>query len=251
VSSDTTSIPFFALFYKVDKNLLASFAQEYGLIHIVSVAGTYGIIKSDLDWKWFRFSVENKAISNSGFVSVALGGLVPLAVPLGCYWWGKSQDDTRLQITGLALGQSVLISIAISSIYKALTARRPPDESNALSTDPNYSDDFKFGFLNRGAFEGWPSSHTMNAFAMAATMIELYPDNTPIAIISLTYASIVGLGVSTNIHWFSDAFAGALIGYSIGSVVGREFSGLIDKKASESALKFYFTPTRVGIAYTF
>jgi hypothetical protein len=50
---------------------------------------------------------------------------------------------------------------------------------------------------------------------------------TAILICSFTYAFLIGLGVSTNIHWFSDAVASAFIGYAIGKTVGTGFRNLI------------------------
>jgi hypothetical protein len=210
------------------------------------------MVKSGMDWSWYKFSMENRAVSNTGFVSVGLGGIVPIAVPLGLYLYGGAEKDRELQITGLALGQAAMLSVAISSAYKAVTARRHPDHDNNYrpgSTD--YSGDFKFGLFNRGVFNGWPSAHTMNAFAMAATLIELYPDNSTIIYGSLIYASGIGLGVSTNIHWLSDAFAGALIGYSIGKTVGSGFRKLMVNDTKEQAVSFYITPAGVGVVYKF
>lgn len=62
---------------------------------------------------------------------------------------------------------------------------------------------------------------------MAVMLIKLYPENATIRVDGLAYASLIGLGVSTNIHWLSDAFAGALIGYAIGETVGRTFKTLM------------------------
>lgn len=115
----------------------------------------------------------------------------------------------------------------------------------------DYSGDFRFGLLRGGIYEGWPSSHTATAFAMATTLMELYPENTTIKYCGWVYASLIGLGVSTNIHWFSDAVAGALIGYAIGTVVGNDFRNLLNHTDTDKPYGFYITPTGFLFAYHF
>jgi membrane-associated phospholipid phosphatase len=170
---------------------------------------------------------------------------------LTLYIYGRSAENEKLQITGVALGQTAFLSVGISSAYKALTARRPPDDQDVVRGKTDYSGDFNFGFLRRGAYDGWPSSHTMTAFAMATTVAELYPENKTLQIVSYACASLVGVGVSTNIHWFSDAVGGALIGYSIGKTVGSGFRELMDSEKGSSSLSVAVIPKGITISYHF
>ena len=243
-----SSVPFSDLFYHMDSHLLGSFTQNYGVNHFLAASVTYGLVKSGIDWKWNNFA-NDRGISNSGFVSVEVGGLAPIVVPLGLYLYGRSAENEKLQITALALGQAAILSVGISSAYKAFIGRRPPDDRDVERSKSDYSGDFKFGFLNRGAYDGWPSSHTMTAFAMATTLIELYPENKTIEVVSLAYASLVGLGVSTNIHWFSDAVGGALIGYSIGKSVGIGFNELRNRRNEHQSFSLYVSPGRLSLAF--
>jgi membrane-associated phospholipid phosphatase len=123
---------------------------------------------------------------------------------------------------GWAIAQAELIGALISSSYKAVTGRvHPPFRIN---TGVDLSHDFRFGFLRGGVFWGWPSSHTTIAFAMAATVVMLLPKQRWLGTIAILYASYIGIGVSMNIHWFSDFAAGLIIGTVIGVVVGKSFS---------------------------
>jgi membrane-associated phospholipid phosphatase len=243
-----TRLPFYRVFYKIDNNFLGSFTTNYGLNYALAAASSYGLVKGGIDWKWYHFSNDHQWVSKAGFVSVSAGGLVPLAVPLGLYFYGRSDNNPDLQITGLALGQAAILGLAISSGIKVFTGRVPPDFPERKN---DYSGDFRFGFLRGGAFEGWPSSHTTIAFAMATTLYELYPDNTTIKVCSFAYASLIGLGVSTNIHWFSDAVAGAFIGYAIGKTVGTSFRNLRDNNGKTQAYEFNITPAGVSFTYNF
>jgi membrane-associated phospholipid phosphatase len=142
--------------------------------------------------------------------------------------------------TSLALGQAVITSLLVTSTYKAITGRKPPEDKYGTKAD--YSKDFNFGFMRRGIFEGWPSGHTTNAFAMATVLWEMYPDNGYIKFYSGAYAFFIGLSISTNIHWFSDFVAGALIGYSIGKSIGQSFRNLADGKKESSGTHLILTP---------
>jgi PAP2 superfamily. len=245
-----SSVPLTDLFYHMDAHLLGSFTQNYGINHLLAASMTYGLVKGGIDWKWNNFA-NDKGISRIGFASVEVGGLAPILIPLALYGYGRSAQNEKLQVTALALGQAAILSVGISSAYKALTGRRPPDDRDVIRGKTDYSGDFKFGFLNRGAYDGWPSSHTMTAFAMATTLIELYPDNKTIEVASLAYASLIGVGVSTNIHWFSDAVGGALIGYSIGKTVGSGFNELSATDNEHQSFRLYIIPGGLGIAYRF
>lgn len=248
-SKDSTSVPITKLFYHIDKHFVGSFTYNDGLNHILAAGLSFGIIKSGLDWKVNRAAYNNKSIANAGFPSVTAGGFVPIALPLGLLAYGKIEKNGDIQNTALALGQAAIISVVMSSAYKAITGRRPPGILHGGSGDSNdYSGDFKFGFMNRGVYNGWPSSHTMNAFAMAATLSELYPNETTLKTVAFTYASLIGLGVSVNIHWFSDAVAGAFIGYSIGKVVGADFA---EKASPTQPIGIQLTPAGISITYNF
>lgn len=248
--NSSSTVPLSDLFYHIGSNFIGSFTDNDGANHAVAAAATFGVVRSGLDWQWNTYA-NDKGISNVGFVSVAAGGLVPFVAPLGLYVYGRNTEDRRLQITGLALGQAALISVTISSAYKALTGRRPPDDREVPRGKTDYSRDFKFGFLNRGAYDGWPSSHTMNAFAMATTLMELYPESRTVSSVSLIYASLIGLGVSTNIHWLSDAVGGALIGYSIGKTVGASYREINGGGSLDGAVGFSVMPGGITLSYHF
>ncbi|MDE3057138.1 MAG: phosphatase PAP2 family protein [Bacteroidota bacterium] len=248
-SNDSTSVPLTKLFYHIDKHVAGSFTYNNGLNHILAAALSFGIVKSGLDWKVNRAAYNDRSIAHAGLPAVEVGGTAPVLIPIGLLIYGKVENNNDLQNAALALGQAAVISVVLSSAYKAITGRRPPGILHGEGGDSkNYSGDFKFGFLNRGVYNGWPSSHTMNAFALAATLSELYPNATALKTAAFAYASLVGLGVSVNIHWFSDAVAGALIGYSIGKVVGADFR---NETKTEPPVGFHLTPSGVSFTYSF
>jgi len=110
----------------------------------------------------------------------------------------------------------------ITSFYKVFTGR-PSPLYFLTATSADISKVFQFGFWRGGAFTGWPSSHTAAAFAIAVTVIILYPRNKLILTLAIVYAFFIGFGASISFHWLSDCVAGAIIGIVIGTVVGKAF----------------------------
>lgn len=245
-------IPVSKAFFRLGNNFTGSFTMNYGLNHVVSIAGSYGIVKSGLDWDWYKISIRNEAVPKAGLPSVILGGTLPFIVPGVLYIYGRNTENRDLQVAGLALVQAELISLTITSAYKAITGRVPPEILGEINLQrKDFSHDFRFGFNRGGIFHGWPSGHTMTAFAMATTLTTLYPDNTAVKIGAMTYACFIGIGVSTNIHWLSDAFAGALIGYAIGKTAGKNFRALMNKNYSEPTTSMNFGLNQIGFTYKF
>jgi membrane-associated phospholipid phosphatase len=251
-----SKIPLSKLFYKMGNNALHSVTYNYGANYALGALGTYGLVKSGIDWKWNRMAYNNEWLAWSGTPFGALGYIVPVVAPVGLYVYGRRHDDVKLQITGLALGQSVILALGISSTFKAFTGRREPCimEHHIYPDRPGdtngYSSDWALGFMERGIFSGWPSSHTIVAFALATTLAELYPDNTWLKIGVFAYAGCTGLGMSLFGHWASESFAGALVGYAIGKSVGRSFNGLLGKETTVN-YSFYATPNGIGFTVNF
>ena len=192
---------------------------------------------------------DNKYIGYAGFPAVIAGGLAPLAVPLYLYFKSKSEKNAELMYTSMALGQAVIISYIASSSYKAITGRDGPDLFDDDGNRSDYSKNFHFGVFENGIFDGWPSGHTTTAVAMAVTLMELYPDNKTIQNAAVLYAAFIGIGISTNIHWFSDFVAGTLIGFSIGKTIGKSFKSLIDNNKDRE--NFSISPRINGISFRY
>jgi membrane-associated phospholipid phosphatase len=248
-TNPSPTVPFYDLFYHLDQHFLGSFTMSDGIYPIISVPITYALIKTGADWNWNNFAYNHGLSKN--FAAAEAGTILPVLIPASLYLYGWTTGNRNLQVTGLAIGQAALLSVAVSSFLKAITGRRPPNDRDVPRKEGDYSGDFHFGFLRRGAYDGWPSSHTMVSVSMASALNALYPDNLALSIVSYTIAAFIGVGVSTNIHWLSDVVAGGLIGYAIGRSVGCGFRGLINQDSNGSSLNFSILPNGVGISYVF
>lgn len=180
-------------------------------------------VTSGFDWLYFQVT-RSATIQAILFPPVIVGFVVPFILPLVLLAIGAIRKNIRLQNAGFGIGQAGLLGLAISSLYKVFTGRMGPYNFHSIGTVLNdISRGFRFGFYRGGAYDGWPSSHTAVAFAMSAAIIALYPKNKWVKYIALFYAFYIGIGVSVNIHWFSDFVAGAIIGTVIGLSVGKSF----------------------------
>ncbi len=206
-------------FKTLGKNIADSFRKKRYLWHISAFFATYALVISGFDWYYF-LAMQSKVLYQIFWPGVAIGGILPLLLPLSLIISGKVRKNKRLEFFGWAIGQAALAGWLISSSYKSLTGRIQPDLAN-LTTD--ISDRFQFGFYEHGIFWGWPSSHTTVAFAMSVACAYIL-NNRLGKYLSIAYAFYIGIAVSFSIHWFSDFIAGAIIGTVIGMVVGKNFA---------------------------
>jgi len=214
------------IFYHIFSNLLSVFSGRKFFLHVLAIVSTYILVISGFDWFYF-VSSQTYFLKVTLFPAIVLGGILPIIVPLVLYAVGEFISNRKISITGLALGQAVILGSFISSLYKAFTGRLEP---NLLNTINDISHQFNFGFWENGIFWGWPSSHTTIAFAMAFAIMSIYRKNKVVLYSSLIYALYIGIGVSASIHWFSDFLAGMIIGSVIGLVVGDSFKNLLSSK---------------------
>jgi len=186
---------------------------------LLAVALTYLLVVSGFDWWWY-LNTRGATLQSWLMPAAALGGLLPILLPVVLFVIGKK--GTRERIAAFAVAKAAILGLLISSFYKVWTGRVPPAFHSASLVD--ISQQFQFGFLRGGAFWGWPSSHTTVAFAVAVTLFIIYRDKKFVRYTALLVALYIGISVSTNIHWFSEFVAGAIIGSVIGSVVARKVS---------------------------
>ena len=201
-------------------NTIDAFWGKNFFLHVAAMVSTYVLVVSGFDWYYFTHTQEIPLLNVVLFPAIVLGGVLPILIPPLLYVFGKIRKNAKVTIIGVALTQSVLMGSFISSLYKAFTGRIQPD---ILNTTLDISQSFQFGFLSHGIFWGWPSSHTTIAFAMAITLVRLFPKRPGLQYSVLLYACYIGIGISTSIHWFSEFVAGACVGVAIGASVGTYF----------------------------
>ncbi|MCL2145286.1 MAG: phosphatase PAP2 family protein [Endomicrobia bacterium] len=255
---ENTSLPKPNIFHNIGENLLDSVTYNYGLNFIGAAAGTWIIIETGLDWKWRNTAFDNRWMENAGNIAMPLVNVASVATPLIFYISGKYSENEKTIIAAKALTQSLILTVAVQSTLKTITGRREPglqDRSSLFDDDLHQriygEDDFSnvWDWFNMDYVKGWPSGHTANAFAAAATLSEIYHDNMWVKVGAYGYAAFIGFGTTTTSHWLSEAFAGALIGYAIGKTVGKSYRKFSDgsKEKSQASFYPYFSGSSAGI----
>jgi membrane-associated phospholipid phosphatase len=208
-------------FYRLPSNILSIFRGSHLLWHLLAIVSTFIMVTTGFDWFIFEHT-RSATLFAYAIPAALLGFVVPVFTPIVLLSVGLIKKNTKILNTAYALTQSAALGWLVSSFYKALTGRAHPELYRAGSAIVDISREFHFGLLKEGIFWGWPSSHTAVAFAIALTVITLYP-HTKMKIGALIFACYVGLSVSITIHWFSDFVAGAILGILVGRVVGLTF----------------------------
>lgn len=205
--------------YNISKIILDCF-KGYNLFwQVIAILLTYILVISNFDWYYF-INTRSSTLNYFFFPAIIFGGILPIILPIYLIIRGYFSKKENIQNLGWVLAQAAIMGSFISSLYKTFTGRIQPSLSDITT---NISHGFNFGFMKHGIFWGWPSSHTTVAFAMAFTLIYLYPKNKTVRIFSILYAFYIGIGVSLSIHWFSDFVAGAIMGTIIGITTVKIF----------------------------
>jgi membrane-associated phospholipid phosphatase len=211
----------FPLFLNVLKNIIKILSWRHIVYILIGICLTVVCVFSGIDNAYYYYFYKGK-VYNLLFPAVFLGGIIPIILPMALYTSYFFERRREMKVSAFALAQAAILGSFLSSTMKAFTGRVPPPNF-VLNSFSDLSHSFRFGFMEGGIFWGWPSSHTTIAFAMAITLVTLYPKNLYIRTLSIFYAFYIGLGVSMSIHWFSDFLMGAILGSVIGVVVGNSF----------------------------
>ncbi len=206
-----------SFFYGLPKNFTGIFWGKKLLWAALAATLTFACAASGFDWL-YHTSSRTATLQSLAWPAVWLGFCIPIFAPAVALAWGAATKNSRTTNTGFALAQSAAVGWLVSAVYKFFTGRVAPANATRAT-----SDTFKFGLGRGGVFNGWPSSHTTVAFAMAVALLTLYPKNRAVGYAALAYAAYIGLGVSVTIHWFSDFMAGIIFGSVVGYTIGKSF----------------------------
>jgi hypothetical protein len=205
------------------KNIGDSFKDNNAYLHLSAAAVTPALIYSDAD---ANIHDALDSTSDLPLPGVAIGWIAPLAFIAPLYVYGKSESDDDSLGAAYALTQTTIITLSYISVLKGLTGRPAPRNSDEKSIREQ-SRDFNFGILERGINWGWPSGHVGTTTALVTTLTYYYPEKAWLKWTGNSFIAYMIYTVSTHnegqMHWFSDAVAGTLVGYAIGSTVGGNY----------------------------
>ena len=207
------------------RNLLGVFIGSTStLLLFIAILATSLMVFSGADWFLYEITKTHTWIVSISFPAVIIGGLIPLIVPISLYI--SSLYKRKLLPLAHISTQAVILGMFISSLLKALTGRTPPPHLfQDLIIGNDVTREWAFGWLNAGIFDGWPSGHATVACALGISLFLAIPKRFKMyRALALIYAMYVSIGVGFTIHWFSDAIAGALLGFSIAFITYHTFT---------------------------
>lgn len=206
-------------------NIYQSFIGFNSLYHIAGILSTYSIIELNIDSKVHNYFVKHKELEPFSVPAVYIGYLFPIALGSGLLTYGYFADSSKTVSAAWVVAQSAGLALIYNGLLKAVTGR--PNPEPIIYEDNSKSKIFKFGFLKGGIHYGWPSGHLMTTVAIASGLLWFYKENIVVKIIGSVFVGYMFFGViahdANSMHWFSDTIAGTLMGYAIGSTVGKSY----------------------------
>ena len=242
-------------FSNLGQNIFDSFVGYNSFFHLGGVAATMIMVNSGADYTVYRQFKSWKRTRPYFYPTLITGTSCWLMIGTPMFFYGYFRPHTVTLGGAYALLQSTLISIVYATLLKAFTGRPAPEDKWYINMRSE-SKVFRFGFLRGGIFYGWPGGHVMITTATIATLAWYYPDKWWISIPGSLLIAYTMIGVTVhNGHWMSDNIAGLLMGYAIGSTVGRSFRKLVNRKLGIDEKQVEVVPimslSTVGINATF
>jgi len=128
-------------------------------------------------------------------------GDVHAGVALGLFGVGQIAGSRREADAGMAVAEAILVNSLLTTAIKQTTRRARPDD---------------------GARNAFPSGHTSSTAALASSLSAMYDWHPGVAVpLGLLTAFVAASRLESDVHWFSDVVAGAALGGTVGSTVGR------------------------------
>jgi membrane-associated phospholipid phosphatase len=246
------------LFGNFGNNILDSFRGDNIYLHLTAIAATTLLVSGGVDYNVEHYFNQHSEYGSWGHPVVSTGSLLPFIVGGSLFAYAKIRNDNEVLGASFAVLQASLIEFLYNSTLKAVTGRPNPDWRHVSNMD-SLSRSFRFGFLRGGIFWGWPSGHTASTMAVVSALTSYYPDKTWLKVAGFGLVAYTMFGVSANnrggMHWFSDAVAGALMSYAVGSTVGKYYRSVYSTQTtspqSTTNPSMGFNPTGITISFLF
>lgn len=173
-----------------------------------------------------NYQEKNKWVSDlSPKVRPFGDGTINLGIA-GCFYIGGVifKDKKARKTAELSL-MSLIHAGVVVQLLKHLTGRKRPEAA------PVGEDHWEgpAGFFKRYKdhrdmyYDAFPSGHTITAWSIATVIARMYNRSVIVPVLCYSLATMAGLSnVSEDKHWFSDVFAGAVLGYAIGNFVVKK-----------------------------
>lgn len=226
-----------SLFGNFGNNFVDSFRGNSIYLHLTAITATAIIVDQGIDYDVEHYFNQHAEYGAWARPVVFTGEYLPFIAGGSLFAYAKIKNDNQTLGASFAVMQASFIEFLYNSGLKAITGRPHPDWRNVSDMD-SLSRSFRFGFLRGGVFWGWPSGHTAATMAVVSALTSYYPDKGWLKVAGFGLVAYTMFGVSANnrggMHWFSDAVAGALMSYAVGSTVGKYYRSVYSGQGQHS-----------------
>jgi membrane-associated phospholipid phosphatase len=139
----------------------------------------------------------------------------------GAFFGLAHLSRTSGEDTGYLAACALTHSLVAANAFKALSGRQRPSFADGVDGWWGPAGLVKrYGAGQAGKYVSFPSGHTTNAFALATVIALQYRQRAWVPVLAYAVASAVGLSrMTSDLHWASDVFCGALLGQAIARLV--------------------------------
>lgn len=163
----------------------------------------------------------------------------------GLFWlYGAVFKDGKAKETGELALQAMIHSFVVVQLVKHLTGRTRPSEFDGQDRWAGPSGFFKRYQENQWAkHDAFFSGHTITIWALATVVAHQYNDGFLVPFACYSLATLGGLATITeDLHWISDVFVGAVLGYAIARFV-------VKKRSSRFQVMPILQPDKMGLSF--
>ncbi|HTR80167.1 MAG TPA: phosphatase PAP2 family protein [Bacteroidota bacterium] len=247
-----------SLFGNFGNNILDSFRGNNVYFHLSAVAATAALVSSGADYSVEHYFNQHQEFGPWARPVVWSGQFLPFIAGGSLFAYAKIKNDDKVLGASYAVMEASVIEFLYNSTLKAITGRPNPNWRQVSDMD-SLSKTFRLGFLRGGIFWGWPSGHTAATMAVVSALTSYYPNNTWLKIGGFGLVAYTMFGVAANnrggMHWLSDAVAGALMSYAVGSTVGKYYRNIYSRKMqsipSADNTAGGFNPSNITFSFQF
>jgi membrane-associated phospholipid phosphatase len=231
----------------------------------IFAAGTGAIFLVDnpIQQAALKLKERNTPIKDISHSITNLGGVYEGVTLAGFACYGLIFKDQKMVNTALLATQAYITGAAVTTFLKFMTGEtRPSYYRPDQVASPRFLGPFTKAERDangKKTYSSFPSGHTTMAFAVATVFASEYRNKPVIPVLVYTVASLIGISrVTENVHWTTDVFAGAALGYLTGKNILNNYLRFAKIKAPDQQkntisfnLRYNFGHLEPGLVYTF
>jgi len=232
------------------RNLGGAFSGVNLVYPLLAVAATTTMATQDVDLDVHNYFHDHPNWGRAAYPSIILGVAGPVALFGGLHIVGRVRDNPETVGAAYAVLQASALTLGYVTVLKFFVGRPAPRDDyvpSVAADEEKLSRTFRPGFYRGGVIAGWPSGHVALTTAALGALVAYYPDSVWLKLVMGVGVAGMMLGVSSfdrgGFHWASDAVAGALMAFPIGTSTGRGMRKLVDGRKARTETAWFLSPS--------